>query len=785
MNTLKACWLTLLLGLLFIPLAAQNNTKVVNTKHTISGYIRDASSGEELIGASVLVKELGTGTVANLYGFYSLTLPPGTYHLVYSYVGFQPLTREVVLDDHRKIDVEMATNAETIQEVVITGEKENANVENVEMSVVKMNMETIEKIPALMGEVDVIKAIQLMPGVQTIGEGTSGFYVRGGGVDQNMILLDEAPVYNASHLLGFFSVFNSDAIREVQLFKGGIPSEYGGRLSSVLDIRMKNGNNKKYNLTGGIGTISSRLTVEGPLVKNKGSFLVAGRRTYADLFLKLSPNADIRENQLFFYDLSTKANYKINDRNRIFLSGYFGRDTFKAGSDFKISWGNATGTIRWNHLFSDKLFSNLTLLYSDFDYSLGTPEGTEAFEWESKIRDYSAKLDFNYFLSPAITLKYGINSTYHRFSPGVARGIGDETIFTEIGQDDYNALEHAIYISNEHKITARLSATYGIRYSMFQNIGSGTIYNFDDNFEKIDSTVYSRGDIFNTYHGPEPRVGLRYSLDEFSSLKASYNRTRQYVHLASNSTSSSPLDVWIPSTPNVKPQLADQVAVGYFRNFRQNMFEASAEVYYKDMQNVVDFKDHAQLLLNPRLEGELRTGRAWAYGLEMLVRKNKGDFTGWVSYTLSRARRKIDGINEGRAYFAKYDKTHDVSVVGSYQLNERWNFAANWVFSTGSAVTLPTGRFEYGGIIAPVYSDRNGSRLPSYHRLDLAVTLKSKPKENRRWNGEWVFSVYNAYFRKNVFAINFRQDEDNPTQTYAEKLYLFPIIPAVTYNFNF
>lgn len=768
-----------------LPARAQNAPERSGEKFTISGYVLDAESGEELIGSSILIKELGTGAVTNLYGFYSLTLPAGNYTLVYSYIGFQPMTKTVTLQGDQTITVEMATNAHAIQEVVITGEKEDANVQSVEMSVVKMNMETIKKIPALMGEVDVIKAIQLMPGVSTIGEGTSGFYVRGGGVDQNMILLDEAPVYNASHLLGFFSVFNADAIRDVQLYKGGIPAEYGGRLSSVLDIRMKNGNNKKTSLTGGIGTISSRLTAEGPLVKNKGSFLVSGRRTYADLFLKLSKDKERRQTQLFFYDLNTKANYKINDKNRLFLSGYFGRDTFKAGSDFKISWGNATGTVRWNHLFSDRLFSNFTFIYSDFDYSLGAPEGTEAFEWKSKIRDYGAKLDFNYYLTPNVTLKYGAASTYHRFSPGTAKGLGDETIFTELKQDDYNALEHALYISNEHTITPRLTATYGLRYTIFQNVGSGTIYNFDDNYDKIDSTVYKKGDFFNTYHGPEPRLGMRYTLNEFSSLKASYNRTRQYLHLASNSTSSSPLDVWIPSTPNVEPQLADQVAMGYFRNFKQNMFEASAEVYYKDMQNVVDFKDHAQLLLNPRLEGELRAGKAWAYGLELLVRKNKGDFSGWISYTLSRAERKINGINENRTYFAKYDKTHDLAVVASYKVNERWNVGANWVYSTGSAVTMPTGRFEYGGIIAPVYSDRNGSRLPAYHRLDLAVTLQGKNNPSRKWQGEWVFSVYNAYFRKNVFAINFRQEEDDPNKTYAEKLYLFPIIPAVTYNFKF
>ena len=767
-----------------LSLSAQEDAKT--EKYTVSGYLSDGSSGEKLIGATILVKELGSGTTANLYGFYSITLEEGNYTLIYSYLGFGSITKTIHLDKNQKINLELMPEGVLIDGgVTIEGEKEDRNVSSVEMSVVNMKMETIEKIPALMGEVDVIKAIQLLPGVQTVGEGTSGFFVRGGGMDQNLILLDEAPVYNASHLLGFFSVFNQEAVKDVKLYKGGIPAEFGGRLSSVLDIRMKDGNAKKLAWSGGIGTISSRLTLEGPLVKDKSSFMISGRRTYLDLFLKAAPDEDLRDAQLYFYDLNAKMNYTLDDRNRIYISGYFGRDVLGERRNFKMSWGNATTTARWNHLFNDKLFSNVTLIYTDFDYFLGEPSGSEAFEWTSRIRDYAAKLDFNYYMNPKNTVKFGASSTYHRFKPGTARGLGDETIFQELKQPNYNGLEYSVYISNEQRITPKLTAIYGLRYSLFQNIGSATIYNFDDNYNKIDSTVYARGDIFNSYHGLEPRAGLKYSVTQESSVKLSYNRTRQYLHLASNSTSASPLDIWIPSTPNVKPQIADQLALGYFRNFQDNTFEASAEVYYKEMQNVIDFRDHAQLLLNPRLEGELRFGDAWAYGLELLLKKQKGRLTGWASYTLSRAERKIPEINGGRVYPARYDKTHDLSLVGSYDLSDRWSISANWVYGTGAAVTMPTGRFEYGGMIVPVYSDRNSERLPAYHRLDLAASLQGKRNESRRWQGEWVFSLYNAYFRKNVYAINFRQDEADPTKTFAEKTYLFGIIPAVTYNFQF
>lgn len=757
-------------------------------KHTISGHVTDAESGEELIGATIYVEELKSGAVTNVYGFYSITLEQGTYHLTYSFVGFQPVKRTIDLTSDIKMDIELGSGSETLQEVVIEAEAKDQNVTSVEMSKVNMKMETIKEIPALMGEVDVIKAIQLLPGVQTVGEGTSGFYVRGGGVDQNMIMLDEATVYNASHLMGFFSVFNSDAIKGLQLYKGGIPAEYGGRLSSVLDIRMKDGNNKKFAATGGIGTISSRLTLEGPIMKDKMSFLISGRRTYADQFLRFSPDTNVRKNKLYFYDLNGKWNWKVNDNNRLFVSAYTGEDVFKFADLFKLSWGNQTVTARWNHIFSNKLFMNLTGIYSRFDYGLGATSGVESFSWDSDIKDYSGKLDFNYFLNPKNTVRFGLISTYHIFNPGFARGEGEESIFNELKLQDSYALESALYISNEQKIGARITTRYGLRYSDFRNFGPGDMYGYDENYNVNDTTSYSSGEQINRYGGFEPRLGINYLINEEQSLKASYNRTRQYVQLASNSTASSPLDIWFPASKNVEPQIADQVAIGYFRNLKKNTYEASVEAYYKWMQNSIDFKDHAQLLLNPQLEGELRFGEARAYGLEFMVKKQEGKLTGWVSYTLARAERKIESINNGNWYKTKYDKLHDVSVVASYELSKRMQLGMTWVFGTGQAVTMPTGRMQYANMLVPVYSDRNAARMPAYHRMDLGLTVKPNPdKENKTlpWSGEWVFSIYNAYNRHNAFAINFRQDPENPNETIAEKVYLFPIIPAVTYNFKF
>lgn len=753
-------------------------------KFTISGTISDASNGEALIGASVYVPSINNGAVTNVYGYYSISLPAGEYDLSFTSMGYTKKDIHVLLDRDINQDIALVSESKELQEVIVTAEKRDKNVEQVQMSVETMNIETIKKIPAFMGEVDLIKAIQLLPGVQTAGEGSSGMYVRGGNVDQNLILLDEALVYNASHLLGIFSVFNSDAIKDIQLYKGGIPARYGGRLSSVLDIRMKEGNYKKFSATGGIGTVSSRLTLEGPLKKDRGSFIASGRRTYADQFLIFSKDEDIKDSKLFFYDFNLKGNYRINEKNRIFASGYFGRDVAKFGGDFGIGWGNTTGTVRWNHVFGKKLFANFTVLYSDFDYSLGSEESADAFSWESNIRDLSGKLDFDINPNPNNNMKFGYQIIHHHLLPGTVSG-GDESIITGLKLDEKFALEHGIYFSNEQRINSRLSLDYGLRYSLFQNMGETREFVYNDLHEVTDTLFHDSGEIYHSQGGLEPRFGMKYTLDEQSSVKASYMRTRQYLQLASNGTTSSPFDIWFAASPRVKGQVADQVAAGYFRNFNDNKIESSIELYYKKADHTIDFKDHAQLFLNQQLEGELRFGESTAYGAEFMVRKKFGKMSGFVSYTLSRVEKDIEGVNNGDTYLAHWDKTHDIAIVASYELNKKWSLGANWIYQSGRAVTAPTGRFTYGNTVIPVYSDRNAVRLPDYHRLDVSATLTPKKSFGKKWKGEWVFSIYNLYGRKNAYSVNFVQDETNPNETYAEKMYLFRLIPSVTYNFKF
>lgn len=768
-------------------------------KYTISGHLKDAETGEALIGATIYVEEIGAGTAANEYGFYSITLPKGTYTIVFSYIGYKSRTEKIELNKDMKLSFELGTDAQQMDAFEVVDKKEEVkNVKSTEMSTINLDIETIRKVPAFMGEVDIIKTMQLMPGIQNGGEGSNGFFVRGGGSDQNLILLDEATVYNASHFLGFFSVFNSDAIKDVQIYKGGIPAKYGGRLSSLLDIKMKEGNSKRFSGRGGIGTVASRFTLEGPIKKDKGSFMISGRRTYADLFLKLAKDTSLRKNKLYFYDLNLKSNYTINDNNRVFLSGYFGRDVFRFGQEFAMSWGNATGTVRWNHLFNDKLFSNITFIASNFDYNLGVPDGVQAFNWKSNIVDYSLKADLTHYITPKFTLYYGAQSIYHTFKPGLITG-SDQSIFSKFELPQNYAWENALYIAGKHEVTDLLAMEYGLRFSMFQNTGKTTYYGYDrtNPAEYVaNDTIETAGGVYNTYSNFEPRFSLRYTLNESTSFKTSYNRTAQYLHLANNSTSASPLAIWFPSTPNVKPQMADQVAAGLFKNFKDNMFETSIEFYYKWMHNSIDFRDHAQLLLNQYLEGELRIGKAWSKGMEILLRKNKGDLTGWIGYTLSRTWRSIPEINNGKKYLAPYDRTHDISIVLSYALTDKVSLGGTWVYSTGAPITVPTGRYQYKGAIIPVYSDRNSVRMPAYHRMDVSATFdlksardkalargKDKPRIN--WEHDINISVYNAYMRHNPFTINFRQSKEDPSVTEAYKIYLFSIVPAITYNFRF
>ena len=754
-------------------------------RFSISGYIRDAQNGESLIGATVFAEQTANGTASNNYGFYSLSLPSGHYLLIYSYIGYESVQKEIQLNANMQMDMELAPGAEAIGEVTVQAEKKDQNLARVEMGVEKLQPKIIKSIPALMGEVDVIKAIQLLPGVQSTSEGGSGFSVRGGTPDQNLILLDEATVYNASHLMGFFSVFNNDAINDLRLYKGDVPAQYGGRLSSLLDVRMKDGNSKQFAGTGGIGTISSRLTLEGPVKKDKTTFLVAGRRTYMDLFLPLASDENARDSKLYFYDLNLKFSHRMNTNNRLFLSGYLGRDVMKS-PDFRMGFGNKTFTVRWNHIFNQKLFMNLTGIWSRYDYELGTSEDEpESWLWDSDLQDLGLKADFSYFIKPENMLNFGFQSYYHQFNPGSARGVGSESVFSEYTIQRNYALEHAAYLSHQFTIGEKLTVKYGVRASLFQSIGKTTVYRYDDQYAVVDSTFYDHGEVYKNYFGLEPRLGINYRIDNDWSVKFNYNRSRQYIQQASNSTAGSPLDVWFPASPNVKPQIADQFAVGLFRNFSNNTYQTSVEAYYKDMQNTIDFADHADLLLNKYMEGEIRTGSARAYGLELLLKKTEGRLTGWIGYTLSRTERTIPEINDGLTYVAPYDKPHEINTVLTYEINRRVSMSANWLFASGQPVTLPVQRYELNGTIIPLYTERNGGRYEAYHRLDVSLTLQSGKNTHRKWQGEWVFSIYNLYNRKNTWALNFKQDSEKPNETYAEKTYLFPVIPSVTYNFKF
>lgn len=769
-------WSTLILLLSILNLSAQN-------KSTLSGYIRNAETGEELIGASVVVSGQGSGTVSNVYGYYSLTLPQDTYQLQVQYLGFDMYSLEVVLDKDLTQNFELNESSEKLQEVEVVSERSSTkNIESVEMSVADLSIASIKKIPAVFGEVDIVKSIQLLPGITNAGEGVGGFFVRGGSVDQNLILLDEAVVYNPSHLLGFFSVFNPDAIKDVKLYKGGIPAEYGGRLSSLLDIRMKEGNMKRWSVSGGIGLISSKLTIEGPLKKDKASFIVSARRTYADVFLKLSKNEALRDNKLYFYDLSAKMNYKINEKNRIFLSGYFGQDKFELGNAFSTGWGNSTATLRWNHLFSPKLFSNFTFIFSKFNYSLGVPNGAFAFDWKASIRDFTIKSDFTAFATPKATLKFGLLATHHAFQPASFIPAEEESVLNPFEVPKKYAFEPAVYVSSEHKIGKNVVLQYGLRYSAFYNIGPGQVFQYEnDGVTVADTTFYEKLEGIKFYHGLEPRASANFIINPNNSIKVGYNRTRQYLHLISNSTVSSPFDIWVPSDPFIAPQIGDQIALGYFRNFFGGKLETSVELYYKFMQNLIDYKDNAELLLNDKIETELLSGNGRSYGAEFFIKKPDGRLNGWISYTISKTERKIPGINDGKYYPATHDRRHNLSVVASFDITERWTVSANWVYYTGLAVTFPVGRFNYNGVIAPIFSERNGYRLPDYHRLDLSINYAWQKR--KRWSNQINLSFYNLYNRKNPFSYTFKQD--NTYETKAVKTYLFGIVPSFTYSFKF
>jgi len=759
-------------------------------KATLSGYVKDLQTGEELIGANLYINELKTGAITNVYGFYSITLPKEKYHLTVSFLGYDSQKIEISLTENQKIDFHLKLSSQDLADVDVTAEKLDKNVTSVEMSVVELPIATIKNIPALMGEVDIIKSLQLLPGIKSAGEGSSGFHVRGGGVDQNLILTDDATVYNSSHLFGFFSVFNYDAVKDVKIFKGGIPAKYGGRLSSLLDIKMKEGNSKEFKATGGIGLISSRLTLEAPIIKDKASFLVSGRRTYFDLFFPLFEGKPIADAKVYFYDLNAKINYIINSKNRVFLSAYFGDDIMRFSKDFKTTYGNRTLSFRYNHLFSDRVFSNTTLIYSNFNYGLGVPEGEIAFEWLSNIVDYSIKNDYTWYISTNNSINWGGGFTHHTFAPGTITAVGTSFVNDMEMAKNY-ALDYYGFIDNELKLN-KITLKYGLRYSVFQNVGKSTFYEFDKTnpkeYKVTDTITYTKG-VINTYSGFEPRINAMFQINKTTSIKANYNHTIQFLHLATNSQAPTPYDFWFASSKNIKPQNANQFALGIFKNFSNNTYETSLEFYYKKMNNVVDFRDHASLYLNELLEGEVRAGSSYSYGMEVMTKKDIGNLTGWISYTYSRTMRTIPEINNGKEYPATYDKPHDIAIVVSYKLSKRIQLSANWVYSTGSPRTFPTGRIEYQGMIIPVYSDRNSIRIPDYHRLDFSVDYDleriRKKEKTKKIESSLNLSIYNVYNRHNAYSIVFKQDELNPQNTYAEKTYLFPLFPSLSYNFKF
>jgi len=745
-------------------------------KFTISGKIADSLTGEDLIGATVYKEGTTTGSVSNTYGFYSLTLPRGSHRIKFSYLGYKTIFKDITLNKDIILNVDIEPSNTNLGAIIVSPERRDINIKSVEMGVERLNIKQLETIPVLFGEKDILKTIQLLPGISAASEGSSGFTVRGGTIDQNLILLDEAPVYSASHLMGFFSVFNSDALKNISVYKGGIPSQYGGRASSVLDITMKDGNNQNFTVSGGLGLISSRLTIEGPIIKDKMSFIVSGRRSYADLVGKLS--GLVKEDMtLYFYDLNVKLNYKLNDNNRFYISGYFGKDDFGFG-ELGMGWGNSTTSLRWNHLLSKRLFSNTTFLYSNYNYGFNI--GSDA-RMSSGIVDLSIKQDFIWYKNPDNTLRFGLCTTHHTFNPG--KLITGNNINSEIILEQKQGVESAVYFSDNQKISENLAVEYGLRISMFNQLGAGWNNVYDDYNNKVDSTYYGQGEIMKTYTELEPRISLNLQTGNSSSLKASYNRMAQYLHLLSNSTSGQPTDTWIPSSANIKPTIASQYSLGYFRNFYDNKYELSVECYYKDMRNVTDYEDGTDIMLNENIEANILPGKGRSYGAEFYVKKRDGRLNGWLSYTLARTENKIEGINDFNWYPSKTDKTHNLSIVANYQITQRFSISSSWVYYTGNAVTFPSGKYIYDSQVWAYYTERNGYRMPDYHRLDLNFHLKGKEKS--RFKSSWDFSIYNLYNRHNAYIINFRESETTPGTTEAVRLSLFGIVPSITWNFTF
>ncbi len=764
-------------------------------KFTVSGYVKDALSGETIIGSNILVQGNSKGTPSNQYGFFSITLEAGTYTIAASHVGYQSNIFSINLRADTTLDVLLVNGSRLNEEVVLTSVKRQNNVKTPQMGRVTLPIEQIKSVPAFLGEVDLLKVVQLLPGVRNAGEGSAGIYVRGGGADQNLIMLDDAVVYNTGHLFGFFSIFNADAIKNVTLIKGGMPAQYGGRLSSVLDVTMKEGNNKKFQVDGGIGLIASRLSIQGPIKKDKASFIISARRTYIDAIVKpfVKKGSQFYGSGYYFYDLNAKANYILGQKDRIYLSGYFGRDVFNFNNNRQslnvyIPWGNATGTFRWNHVVNKKLFANTSLVYNDYNFEFNGNQDNFKVKLASGIKDVTLKTDFDLYPFTRHKVKFGGLATYHTFTPSVVSGQQDSIVFNPQNAQVKYAAETALYLQDDWEITSKLNINAGMRYSRFTQLGRYNKFVEDANGNRIDSTVYGKNEPVKTYGGFEPRLTVRYSLSEKSSVKSSVSRNLQYIHLVSNSGTTLPTDIWVPSTLRVKPQISWQYATGFFTNFKNNTYETSIEAYYKSMDNQIEYREGYTQNSLKDVEEEFVFGKGWSYGTELFINKVKGRLTGWVGYTLSWTYRKFDLLNQGNKYPAKYDRRHDMSVVALYDINKKWKVSGKFVYGTGNAATLPQRFYLVGGVLSQEYSNINQYRLPAYHRVDFSAILTPKKNLNRNWHSEWVFSVYNAYSRKNPYFIYFDQTGsayNGTLQVQAKQVSIFPVIPAVTYNFKF
>jgi len=767
-------------------------------KHTLFGYIRDATTGESLIGASISVNDKAMGTTSNNYGFYSITIPDGKQQIKCSYIGYQTFNKEVELHSETTFNIELEVKDSKLQEFVVTDTKNNMVLNN-EMGSQSFSMSAIRQMPAVMGESDLVKSLQLLPGIQATNEGTTNLSVRGGSFDQNLFLLDDAPVYNPSHALGFFSVFNSDAIKSVKVYKASFPAQYGGRLSSIVDIHMKEGNSKELSASGGVGLIASRLTLEGPISKDKASFIISGRYSYAGLTangagllgqrLRIGSLMDFNaNNEINFYDLNAKVNYKVNDKNHLFLSAYTGSDHFfyyAIDDNSSMDWGNITGTARWNHLFNSKLFANTMLIYSKYDYSYILKDDARHFKWLANLQEMDVKTDFDYFLNPNNNLKFGISVENHHYFPGKVEPRDATSITKPFTLDKQRAVISTAYLNNEQRISDKIGLDYGLRYSTFFLLGESTVYSYSPEMEKIDSVNYSSGELVKFYHSLEPRISLRYQLTENSSVKLSWSKTVQFQHLIGNSSVGLPSDVWIPASTYIKPQWANQIAIGYYRLFAQNQYEFSTEAYYRKLHHVIDYRDNADLFLNPHVETQVLEGEGQSYGLEFYLEKKVGRMKGWLSYTLSKTDRQIDGINNDLAYPATYDKRHYLSLLLNYKLSSTWSASSIFKYSSGGWATIPEGTFNYYGAAFNYYTTRNGYQLPAYHRLDLSFNYQSRKNEHRKWKTEWNFGIYNVYDRHNIFALFIKQEGHKLYSSKAYKMYLYGITPFVTLNFKF